>query len=146
MKPAPFMYMAPRSLEEACSLLAEHGDDAKVLAGGQSLGPLMNLRLSTPGVLVDINRIPDLDGIISVGGSVRIGALARQRSAERSSVVGMDAPLVVERPCSRLVTWGSETAARSREASRTPIRPPRCLPCLPHCAAAYERWVRVAAG
>jgi carbon-monoxide dehydrogenase medium subunit len=96
MKPAPFMYMAPRSLEEACSLLAEHGDDAKVLAGGQSLGPLMNLRLSTPGVLVDINRIPDLDGIISVGGSVRIGALARQRSAERSSVVGMDAPLVVE--------------------------------------------------
>ena len=61
MKPAPFDYYAPRSVDEAVELLAAHGDDAKVLAGGQSLVPAMNFRLARPAVLVDINRIAELD-------------------------------------------------------------------------------------
>ena len=62
MKPAPFKYLAAETVEEAVAALAEHGDEAKVLAGGQSLVPLMNLRLATPGVLVDVNRIAELAG------------------------------------------------------------------------------------
>jgi carbon-monoxide dehydrogenase medium subunit len=60
MKPAPFEYFAPTTVEEALSLLAEHGYDAKVLAGGQSLIPMMNFRLVQPSVLVDLNNIPEL--------------------------------------------------------------------------------------
>ena len=60
MKPAPFKYCAPTTTEEALSLLAQHGDDAKVLAGGQSLIPTMNFRLAQPSVLVDLNHIPEL--------------------------------------------------------------------------------------
>ena len=73
MKPAPFKYVAAETVEEAVAVLAEHGDEAKVLAGGQSLVPLMNLRLATPGVLVDVNRIAELDG--------HPGATAGSRSA-----------------------------------------------------------------
>ncbi len=60
MKPPNFLYACPRSLDEALALLAEHGEDAKVLAGGQSLVPLLNLRLAGPKVLIDLNRIPEL--------------------------------------------------------------------------------------
>jgi carbon-monoxide dehydrogenase medium subunit len=83
MKPAPFAYHAPRSVDEAVELLAAHGDDAKVLAGGQSLVPAMNFRLARPAVLVDINRVPEL-GFCSVSnGTLRIGALARHARFER---------------------------------------------------------------
>lgn len=61
MKPAPFEYFAPRSVEETVRLLGEHGADAKILAGGQSLVPLMNMRLARPSVIMDINRLPALD-------------------------------------------------------------------------------------
>ena len=64
MKPAAFEYLAPRSIDEALALLAEHGDEAKVLAGGQSLVPAMNFRLARPSVLVDINRIAALVGSV----------------------------------------------------------------------------------
>jgi carbon-monoxide dehydrogenase medium subunit len=83
MKPAPFAYHDPRSIDDALALLARHGDDAKVLAGGQSLMPLMNFRLARPAVVVDINRIPDLDGIREIDGALVMGALARQRGVER---------------------------------------------------------------
>ena len=81
MKPPPFAYAAPRSLEEALALLAEHGDEAKVLAGGQSLVPLLNFRMTRPALLVDINRVPGLDGLD--GGA--IGALVRTRRLEREA-------------------------------------------------------------
>lgn len=78
MKPPPFEYHAPESLDEVLALLAEHGDEAKVLAGGQSLIPLLNFRLARPARLVDVNRVPELEGV--AGG--RIGALTRTRAIE----------------------------------------------------------------
>jgi CO/xanthine dehydrogenase FAD-binding subunit len=97
MKPAPFEYHRPASVEEALALLAEHGYDAKLLAGGQSLVPAMNFRLSTPAVLIDLNRIPGLDAIGEMeGGGTRIGAMVRQRAAERSPIVAARAPLIAE--------------------------------------------------
>ena len=95
MKPAKFEYFAPTSLTEALELLDEHGDDAKVLAGGQSLMPLMNMRLARPKVIVDINRVPGLDYISSTpDGGLAIGALNRQRSVERSAVVKEKFPVL----------------------------------------------------
>lgn len=82
LKPAPFEYLAPESLEEAVSLLSEKADDAKVLAGGQSLIPLMALRLSTPAALLDLNKVRELDYLHDDGDGLRIGALARNRAVE----------------------------------------------------------------
>ena len=73
----------PSTLEEALQLLAEHGEDAKVLAGGQSLIPLMKLRFAAPARLIDVNRIAGLDAIEEADGSLRIGALVRHDSARR---------------------------------------------------------------
>jgi carbon-monoxide dehydrogenase medium subunit len=83
VKPAPFEYAAPRSLDEAVGALASGGGDAKVLAGGQSLVPMLALRLARPALLVDINRLPGLDGIREASGMLEIGALVRQRALER---------------------------------------------------------------
>jgi carbon-monoxide dehydrogenase medium subunit len=77
MKPASFRYFAPRTVDAALDLLAEHGDEGKVLAGGQSLVPAMNFRLARPASLIDINRIADLDYVRADGGMLHIGALAR---------------------------------------------------------------------
>ena len=97
MKPASFAYYRPGSLDEALSLLAEHGPDAKCLAGGQSLVPAMNFRLARPAVLIDLNRIGSLAGIEqTAGGSVRIGAMTRQRAVERSAMVAERAPLLYQ--------------------------------------------------
>jgi len=95
MKPASFEYFAPATLDEALELLHEHGDDAKILAGGQSLMPLMNLRLARPKIIVDINRLGGLDGIASTGeGGLTIGALARHRVVEKSPMVREQNPLL----------------------------------------------------
>jgi carbon-monoxide dehydrogenase medium subunit len=83
MKPQSFGYRAPGSLDEALELLAEHGDAASVLAGGQSLVPLLNLRLARPELLVDINRLPGLDAVGVEADRVRLGALVRHRALER---------------------------------------------------------------
>ena len=88
MKPAPFDYYAPRSVGEAVELLAAHGDDAKILAGGQSLVPAMNFRLARPAVLVDINRIAELDFCTTSDGVLRIGALTRHVRFERPVIDG----------------------------------------------------------
>jgi carbon-monoxide dehydrogenase medium subunit len=88
MKPAAFHYFAPRTLSEALDLLAAHAPDAKVLAGGQSLVPLMNFRLARPRVLIDINRIPELAFLEVANGALRIGALARHSQFERPVVEG----------------------------------------------------------
>ncbi|HEX8395533.1 MAG TPA: xanthine dehydrogenase family protein subunit M [Longimicrobium sp.] len=96
MKPAPFAYHRPDTVDEALALLAEHGYDAKLLAGGQSLVPAMNFRLAAPAVLIDLNRIPGLDAIAESDGGVRIGTMVRQRVAERSAVIAARAPLIAE--------------------------------------------------
>ncbi|HVA43902.1 MAG TPA: xanthine dehydrogenase family protein subunit M [Acidimicrobiales bacterium] len=88
--------MLPTSLEEALSALAEYGSEAKVLAGGQSLIPLMSLRLAQPGVLVDLNGLGALSGIEANGSGVRIGAMTRHRAAERSEVLAERVPLMAE--------------------------------------------------
>jgi carbon-monoxide dehydrogenase medium subunit len=95
MKPPRFRYCVAETVEEAIAALDEYGDDAKVLAGGQSLIPLMNLRLARPGVLVDINRVATLSGV-SVNGSLALGATTRQVEVERSDVVAAAAPLLCE--------------------------------------------------
>jgi aerobic carbon-monoxide dehydrogenase medium subunit len=96
LKPAPFDYVAPRTVEEAVDALGRHGAAARVLAGGQSLVRLMNTRVATPAVVVDINRVAGLDAIAAENGSVRVGALARQRAAELSELVRAEAPLLAE--------------------------------------------------
>ncbi|WP_169949494.1 xanthine dehydrogenase family protein subunit M [Microbispora sp. H11081] len=84
MKPPPFDYHGPVTLGEALDVLAEAGPDGKVLAGGQSLIPLLNMRLAAPAHIVDVNRVPGLDGIEAGQDGVRVGALARHAAVERS--------------------------------------------------------------
>jgi aerobic carbon-monoxide dehydrogenase medium subunit len=94
VKPSRFHYHAPATVADAAGLLAEHGDEAKVLAGGQSLVPMMSLRLSSIGHLIDLNRIAGLDTIERANGDLRIGALVRQSVAEHNAAVASDVPLV----------------------------------------------------
>jgi carbon-monoxide dehydrogenase medium subunit len=94
MKPAPFAYFDPRSLGEAVALLEEHGAEAKLIAGGQSLMPLLNMRLARPAAVVDLNRIEGLDYIREEDGWLAIGAMTRQRAIERSEIVRKRQPLL----------------------------------------------------
>jgi carbon-monoxide dehydrogenase medium subunit len=93
MKPPVFAYHRAAHLDDALSVLAEHGDEAKVLAGGQSLVPMLNLRLARPGVLVDVNRI-GLNELTAQNGTLRLGALVRHRTLEEHPQVLRDAPLL----------------------------------------------------
>jgi carbon-monoxide dehydrogenase medium subunit len=94
VKPAPFDYHAPESVADVVTLLGEYGDDAKVLAGGQSLVPMLNFRFARPSTLVDVMRIPALHGIERANGHLAIGAVVSQVVAERSPVVMSDCPLM----------------------------------------------------
>ena len=97
MKPAPFEYLRPGTVEEVLHLLAEYGDEAKLLAGGQSLIPTMNFRLAQPAVLIDLNAVKGLDSLEGVdGGGLRLGAMVRQATAEKSALVAERAPLMAE--------------------------------------------------
>lgn len=96
MKPPKFDYHAPTTVEQALELLGRYGGDAKVLAGGQSLMPLLNFRLSRPAALVDLNRIPSLAYVREQDGQVRLGAMTRQRTIEFSPVVRERVPLLGE--------------------------------------------------
>ena len=96
MKPPRFDYHAPESLDEALDLLADSGPDARILAGGQSLVPVLNFRLARPQVLIDINRIPGLAGIEDRGDRLVIGAMTRQREIETSDSVARAVPLLHE--------------------------------------------------
>lgn len=96
MYPSRLRYEAPRSLEEACALLADGGGDAKILAGGQSLVPMLKLRFSAPEMLVDINELPDLDyHVRDANGSIRVGALCRHADLERSSLLAEHQPTMM---------------------------------------------------
>ncbi len=109
MKPALFEYFDPGTLDEALSLLRVHGDDAKILAGGQSLVPLMNFRLARPKVVVDVNKVPGLDYIREADGMIHIGALTRQRSVENSALIKAKCPLLYD-----ATYWVGHLAIRTR--------------------------------
>lgn len=97
MKPAPFAYHAPTCVEEAVGLLSSLGEDAKLLAGGQSLGPMLNLRLATPSALIDLNRIDGLDYLqVDENGVLVLGPLTRHRALEHSEAVRRGWPLLHE--------------------------------------------------
>jgi carbon-monoxide dehydrogenase medium subunit len=96
MIPAPFDYHAPASLAEAIGLLQQHGDDAKVLSGGQSLLPLLKLRLASTGHLVDIGRIPGLEYIKEEGGYLKIGGRTRESALERSDLIRNKYPILYD--------------------------------------------------
>jgi carbon-monoxide dehydrogenase medium subunit len=96
VKPAPFDYFTPDTVDEALALLAEHGDAAKPLAGGQSLIPAMNFRLARPTALVDLNRIGELAYVRAERAGLALGAMTRQRAVERSAAVARAAPLLAE--------------------------------------------------
>ena len=109
MFPAAFDYQSPASLEEALGLLAERGDDAKVMAGGQSLIPLLKLRFSQPALVVDIGRLPAMAEIKRDDGHLRIGALVRHVDIERSQELAKLLPMMVE-----AVHWISDPLVRNR--------------------------------
>jgi CO/xanthine dehydrogenase FAD-binding subunit len=96
VKPAPFSYVRAESVDHALEVLREHGDEAKPLAGGQSLVPALNMRLARPSVLVDLNRVGGLDAIGEENGSITVGALARQSATLRADVVRESCPLLAE--------------------------------------------------
>ncbi|MFP3913377.1 MAG: FAD binding domain-containing protein [Actinomycetota bacterium] len=109
MYPPPFEYSAPTTVEEATSLLAEAGDEARVLAGGQSLLPMMKLRLAMPAHLVDINRIPGLDGVESINGGIRVGALVRHADVVGNRELADASPLMAA-----TAPWVSDPLVRNR--------------------------------
>ncbi len=96
MKPAPFEYYAPPSLEQALNLKSQFGDEAKILAGGQSLVPAMNFRVVQPGVLIDLNRIGELSFIREEGDGIRVGAMTRERHLEFDRAIEKRIPLLSE--------------------------------------------------
>jgi len=109
VKPPKFDYHAPATADEAVALLGRYGGDAKVLAGGQSLMPLLNFRLARPAALVDVNRIPALAYIREDDGTVAFGAMTRQRTIEFSPVVAARLPLLRE-----ATRWVGHLPIRSR--------------------------------
>jgi aerobic carbon-monoxide dehydrogenase medium subunit len=96
MKPAPFDYIAPTTIDAACTILSEAGGGATVLAGGQTLMPLLNLRMSQPFILLDINKIADLSGITRADGGTRVGPATRQCDALSNADLARDLPVLVE--------------------------------------------------
>jgi carbon-monoxide dehydrogenase medium subunit len=96
MKPAPFEYYVPDSIEQALDLLREHGDSAKLLAGGQSLVPAMNFRVAQPGALIDLNRVRELRYIRDENATLQVGAMTRERELEFDPLISRKTPLLAE--------------------------------------------------
>ncbi|HEX6082588.1 MAG TPA: xanthine dehydrogenase family protein subunit M [Methylomirabilota bacterium] len=138
MKPAPFEYHRPASLAEAFDLLDRYGDDGRLLAGGQSLVPALNLRLAAPRAVIDINRIPGLDGIRIAPEGLVIGALARQEALERSALVREHAPLIAA-----AVPHVGHAAIRARGTVGGSLALADPAAELPACAVALGATVRV---
>jgi CO/xanthine dehydrogenase FAD-binding subunit len=108
MKPAPFDYVRPTSLAEACALLADD-EDARVIAGGQTLVPMLAMRLARPAKLIDILRLPELGGIREEAGAVVVGATTRQAQAERNSVIRASVPMLAQ-----VLPWVGHPPTRNR--------------------------------
>src|SRR2546422_5960511 len=134
MKPAAFEYVAVRTTEEALAELARDGQDARLLAGGQSLMPILNMRLATPRRLIDLNRVGELAYIRAHDGGVAIGAMTRQRAVEKSALVARCVPLLAD-----AMPWVGHFQIRNRgtiRGSPPPSAPPAPLPPLAPCLGA----------
>jgi carbon-monoxide dehydrogenase medium subunit len=138
MKPAPFSYHRPASLDETWALL-EREPDARVLAGGQSLVPALNMRLATPAALVDINRLPGLDAIRVGPAGLAIGALCRQETARGSPLVAREAPLLAQ-----ALPHVGHLAIRTRGTVGGSVALADPAAELPACLVALDAVVRVA--
>jgi carbon-monoxide dehydrogenase medium subunit len=140
MKPAPFSYAAPRTLEEVLALKAQLGDEAKFLAGGQSLVPAMNFRLVQASWLIDLNELAGLDGIQpGEDGGLRLGAMTRQRRLERDALVAERAPLLHE-----TMPWVAHPQIRNRGTLGGSLAHADPAAELPVVAVALEATLRVA--
>jgi hypothetical protein len=123
VKPVDFDLHQPATVDEVLTLLARHADDARVLAGGQSLVPLLNFRLARPGHVIDIGRLSALGNLDETPAGLVVGAMVRQSRAERSPAVGARCS---PPPCRGSLTRPSAPAERSAAAWRTRTRPPSC--------------------
>ena len=139
MKPAPFSYFRVSTLEEAFERLEEFGQEARILAGGQSLVPTLAMRLSAPEALVDINPIDELRGISVTDGHVRIGALTRHSEIERSSEVARHLPLIAE-----AIRFVAHPAIRNRGTLGGSIALADPAAELPACACALGARIEIA--
>lgn len=138
MKPAPFEYHRPASLAETFDLLGRYGDDGRLLAGGQSLVPALNMRLATPRAVIDINRLPDLAGIRLAPEGLVIGALARHEAVERSALVVRHVPLLAA-----AMPFVGHPAIRTRGTIGGSLALADPAAELPACAVALEATIRV---
>jgi carbon-monoxide dehydrogenase medium subunit len=138
MKPAPFEYHRPLSLAETFELLDRYGDDGRLLAGGQSLVPALNMRLATPRAVIDINRLPGLDGIRVTPRGLVIGALARHETVERSALVREHAPLLAA-----AMPHVGHAAIRTRGTVGGSLALADPAAELPACVVALEATIRV---
>ncbi len=125
MKPAAFDYVRAENIEEALDVLRQEGADARILAGGQSLVPMLSMRLAKPRVVIDIMQLPGLKRIETGGGMIRVGAAVRQRELERQADLGAQQPLLAA-----ALPWigmpKRAIAAPFAARSRMPIRAPSC--------------------
>jgi carbon-monoxide dehydrogenase medium subunit len=138
MKPAPFDYHRPASLLETFDLLERYGDDGRILAGGQSLVPALNMRLATPRAVIDINRLPGLDAIRLASEGLVIGALARHEAVERSPLVREHAPLLA-----LAMPHVGHEAIRTRGTVGGSLALADPAAELPACAVALDATIRV---
>jgi aerobic carbon-monoxide dehydrogenase medium subunit len=138
MKPAPFEYHRPASLVEAFDLLERYGDDGRILAGGQSLVPALNMRLATPRAVIDINRLPGLDAIRLAAEGLVLGALARHEAVERSPLVREHAPLLA-----LAMPHVGHEAVRTRGTVGGSLALADPAAELPACAVALDATIRV---
>jgi len=138
MKPARFEYHRPASLAETFDLLDRYGDDGRILAGGQSLVPALNMRLATPRAVIDINRLPGLDDIRLAPEGLVIGALTRQEALERSPLVREHAPLLAA-----AVPYVGHAAIRARGTVGGSLALADPAAELPACAVALDATIRV---
>lgn len=138
MKPARFEYHRPASLAETFDLLDRYGDDGRILAGGQSLVPALNMRLATPRAVIDINRLPGLDDIRLSSEGLVIGALTRQEALERSPLVREHAPLLAA-----AVPHVGHAAIRARGTVGGSLALADPAAELPACAVALDATIRL---
>src|SRR5687767_6987873 len=138
MKPAPFEYHRPASLEETFDLLDRYGDDGRILAGGQSLVPTLNMRLVTPRAVIDINRLAGLDAIRATSDGLTIGALVRHGALERSALVTQHAPLIAS-----AIPHVGHAAIRARGTIGGSLALADPAAELPACAVALQATIRV---
>jgi carbon-monoxide dehydrogenase medium subunit len=139
MKPAPFVYHRPTTLAETFELLERYGDDGRILAGGQSLVPSLNMRLATPGAVIDINRVPGLDAIRVAPDGLVFGAMARQEAVGRSPLVAQHAPLIAQ-----AIPHLAHLAIRTRGTFGGSIALADPAAELPACIVALDATVRAA--